>query len=105
MDPVSLRQKFFCRTLERAADVALTEYRVNRTETAFQKSLGQLDGIFLGVFVTLKGMGANSGATGFMSAAREINLRYREQLIRLRDTDLANGRSELRTWRLPPSAL
>ncbi|MEJ2698260.1 MAG: hypothetical protein P8Z70_01170 [Desulfuromonadales bacterium] len=88
MDPVSIKTDFFCRTLERAADVAMTEYRVNRTETAFQKSLGQLDGIFLGVFVTLKGMGANSGANGFMAAAREINLRYREELTRLRDADL-----------------
>lgn len=88
MDPVFIQTGFFRCTLERAADVALTEYRVNRTETAFQKSLGQLDGIFLGVFVTLKGMGANSGAAAFMAAAREINGRYREDLIRLRDCDL-----------------
>jgi hypothetical protein len=85
MEPIPLQREFFCRTLERAADVALTEYRVHRSETAFQKSLGQLDGIFLGVFVTLKGMGPNSEASGFMSSAREISLRYRQELSRLRE--------------------
>jgi hypothetical protein len=88
MEPIPIQSELFCRTLERAADVALTEYRVHRSEIAFQKSLGQLDGIFLGVFVTLKGMGPSSEASGYMSTARQISLRYRQELSRLRELDL-----------------